>query len=183
MKRYFYITVHFSPEYEKTTFAKLQDNLYKHIETGDIYYKRLLYDFGWGQEYGFELLPQLSFDDLIKLIEQPMVFGKKVGRKYSKYQIQQADIQRSNLYGAIAVIMQDHVEELIDFLSSRVHTDYFLNPSVRENFKAFSFDTQKTRAEGKIPGGVRTQSYEEILNSYPKWGKIAPKVIGQIYGG
>lgn len=182
MKRYFYLTIHFSPEYEKIMFAKLQDNFYKNIETGEIYRKRLLYDFGWGQEFGFELLPPLSFNDLVKLVEQPLLLPEnKFWQKHSKYQIQQADIWRSNLYGAVAVIMQDYVDELIDFLSSKVNTDYFSNPSVRENFKAFSFDSQKARAEGKIPGGILTQSYEDILNNYPEWREIASKVVSQIY--
>ena len=182
MKRYFYITIHFSPEYEGTVFTKYQDNLYIKTETGELYRKRLLYDFGWGQESGFELLPQLSFDRLIELIEQPMVLPtKKIWKKYTKEEIQQADIWRSNLYGAVAVIMQDYVEELVAFLSSKVNTDYFSNPSIRENFKCFSFDSQRTRAEGKIPGGVLTQSYEDILKNYIEWGKISSEIISQVY--
>lgn len=183
MKQYFYITMHFSPEYEGTVFKKQKNDFYIHIETGELFRKRLLYDFGWGQESGFELLPQLSFDDLIMLIEQQMVLPQKKFRgKYTEAEIHKADVWRNNLYGAVAVIMQDHVEELIAFLSSKVNTNYFSNPSIRENFKCFSFDTQKAKAEGKIPGGVLTQSYAEILNKYPKWNEIAPKVILQVYG-
>ena len=77
MKRYFYITIHFSPDYEGTVFSKYQDDLYINTETGEIYRKRLLYDFGWGQENGFELMPQLSFDELIQLVEHPMVQPQK----------------------------------------------------------------------------------------------------------
>lgn len=106
---------------------------------------------------------------------------KKLWQNYAKAEIQQTDIWRSNLYGAAAVIMQDHVEEFVEFLSAKVGTDYFSNPSIRENFKCFSFDSKKTRAEGKIPGGVLTQSYEDILKSYPKWERIAPEIIGQVY--
>ena len=73
MERYFYITIHFSPNYEGTVFSKYRDDLYTHVETGAIYRKRLLYDFGWGQETGYELMPGLSFDKLIELVEQPMV--------------------------------------------------------------------------------------------------------------
>lgn len=182
MKQYFYITIHFSPQYEGTVFEKLEDNVYKKIETGDIYFKRLLYDFGWGQEYGYELLPQLSFNELIGLVERPLFLSKKrFWQRYDRHQVQQANIWRSNLYGAVAVIMQDYVEELVDFLDRKVNTDYFLNPSIRENFKAFSFDSKMTRAEGKIPGGSQMQSFEEILNNYVKWREIAPNVIRQIY--
>ncbi len=150
MKRYFYITVHFSPDYEGTVFSKYQDDLYINTATGEVYRKRLLYDFGWGQENGFELMPQLSFDELIQLIEHPMVPPqKKFGQKYTKEEIQQANIWRSNLYGAVAVIMQDYVEELIRFLSARIDTDYFSNPSIRENFKCFSFDSQKQEQKAR----------------------------------
>ena len=183
VKRYFYLTIHFSPDYVGTVLAKHQDNLYINTETGEIYRKRLLYDFGWGQENGFELMPQLSFDNLIKLIEYPMtVPQKKFWPKYTKAEIEQFDIWRSNLYGAIAVIMQDYVEELVEFLSAKINTNYFSNPSIRENFKWFCFDSQKAKAEGCIPGGVLTRSYEEILKDYPSWERISLKVIKQVYG-
>lgn len=182
MKRYFYITIHFSPAYEETVFSKYHDDLYISNETGEIYRKRKLYDFGWGQENGFELMPQLSFDELIQLVECPTVISKKkFWQKYTQEEIQQADIWRSNLYGAVAVIMQDYVKELIEFLSTKVDTDYFSDPSIRDNFKCFSFDSQKTISEGKIPGGVLTRSYEDILKDYLQWESISSKVINQIY--
>lgn len=77
MKRYFYITIHFSPEYEGTVLARLKDDLYINTETGETYRKRALYDFGWGQESGFELMPPLSFKELIKLVEQPGALPQK----------------------------------------------------------------------------------------------------------
>lgn len=183
MKRYFYITIHFSPKYEGTILSMQPNGFYKDAETGELYRKRLLYDFGWGQESGFELLPQLPFNELIKLVEQPIVLPqKKFLWKYSEESIQQADIWRSNLYGAIAVIMQDYTDELVFFLSTKVDTDYFLNPNIRENFKWFSFDSQKMIEEGKIPGGILSRSYESILREHPKWAPIASKIIEQVYG-
>lgn len=184
MKRYFFHTIHLMPDYEGTILSKRQDGLYINTETGEIYRRRLLYDFGWGQEDGFELMPPLRSDELVKLIEQPMAVlpKKKFWQKYTEEQLQQVDIWRSNLYGAVAVIMQDYVKELIEFLSANVDTDYFSNPSIRENFKSFSFDSQKAMAEGKIPGGVLTRSYEDILNDYPQWKTISSKVIERVYG-
>ncbi len=182
MKRYFYVTIHFYPDYETMFFSKYQDDLYINNDTKEIYRKRLLYDFGWGQETGFELMPPLLFGDLIKLIEQPMiVYRKNFLKIYSKNQIQQAEIWRSNLCGAVAVIMQDYVDEFVDFLSTKVDTDYFSKSHIQENFKYFSFDTQKTKEEGKYPGGVLNHSYEEILNQSPKWRAISQKVISQVY--
>lgn len=183
LKRYFYITIHFSPNYEGTLLSMQANGLYKNVETGELYQKRLLYDFGWGQENGFELLPHLSFNELIKLVEQPMALPqKKLFKKYSEEEIRQADIQRSNLYGAIAVIMQDYTDEFVDFLSTKVDTDYFCNSNIQENFKWFSFDSQKMKAEGKIPGGILSRSYESILSEHPRWAPIASKIIEQVYG-
>ena len=179
--KYFYITINFLPDYSKV-FKCITENIYINTLTGEQFQKRLLYDFGWGQENGFELIPQLSFEELIQLVEHPMVLPqKRFWQKYTKEESQQIDVWRSNLYGAAAVIMQDYVKELIEFLSNQVDTDYFLNQSIRENFKCFSFDSQKTRAEGKIPGGVLTRSYEDILKDYPQWERISQKVIHQIY--
>ena len=50
MKRYFYITIHFFPDYEGKIFLKQQDGLYITAETGELYRKRLLYDFGWDRK-------------------------------------------------------------------------------------------------------------------------------------
>ena len=183
MKRYFYITIHFSPDYEGTIFSKQQNGFYLNTESGELYRKRLLYDFGWGQENGFELLPQLPFEELIKLVEQPIVLSQKMHwQKTTKEEIIQADIWRSNLYGAVAVIMQDYTSEFVEFLSTKVDTPYFSNPGIRENFKCFSFDSQKTRNEGKIPGGVLARSYEDIFKDYSKWEQISSKIIDQVYG-
>ena len=127
-------------------------------------------------------MPQLSFYELIQLVEQPMVLPqKRFWQKYTKKEIKEADAWRSNLYGAVAVIMQDYTDALVDFLSTKVDTDYFSNPSIRENFKCFSFDSQKTRAEGKIPGGVLTRSYEDILMENSQWEQISSKIINQVY--
>lgn len=182
MKRYFYITIHFSPNYEGSILVKHQNDLYISTETGEIFRKRKLYDFGWGQESGFELIPQMSFDDLIKLIEQPMIVPKKrLKTKYTKEEIEQFDIWRSNLFGAISVIMQDYVKELVEFLSAKIDTDYFSNSGIRENYKFFSFDSQRVRAEGQIPGSVLGRSYEDIFKDCPLWESVASKIINQVY--
>ena len=181
MKRYFYLTIHFSPKYEGSVLTEQPDGLYRDRQTGELYRKRLLYDFGWGQESGFELLPPLPFRELIALAEQPQPLKKRFG-KYSANQVFAADVWRSNLYGAAAVIMQDYVKEFVAFLSEKSGTDYFSAPAIRENFKCFSFDSERTRQAGKLPGGVRTRSYEEILRNDPEWERIASTIVRQIYG-
>lgn len=184
MKQYFYITTHFSPEYIGYRFAHERDDLYRHMETGEMFRRRLLYDFGWGQEYGFQLLPAATFDELIALVETPFPLHKhRFWGKYTAEEMRQTEIWRSNLYGAIAVIMEDHVQELVDFLAARVGTGYFDCDHIRRNFFFFAFDSQRIRAKGLIPGGIRTHSYEEVLNTCPGWAEIAPVVILEVYGG
>ncbi|MGI6745872.1 MAG: hypothetical protein ACOX45_07010 [Acutalibacteraceae bacterium] len=166
---YFYITIHFQPCYENKTLQKIDETHYKHMKTDRIYRKRLMYDWGWGQEYGFEQQPPLTFAEVIQIV----IDYKKSIISYSQ--------KHMNFVGAVSVIMQDHVEELIDFLSKKINTDYFANSEIRENFKWFAFSSQKTREAGKIPGGILTQSYEDVLNQYPKWREISSQVIGKIY--
>ena len=184
MKRYFYMTVHFLPNYEETTFKKCRADIYIHNETEEMYVKRPLYDFGWGQEIGFELLPRLSFEELLALVEKrpPVIPKRRLLRGCDADEMDQYNIWRINLYGAVAVIMEDYTARFIDFLSDAIETDYFSNPFIRENFKCFSFSSKKTFEERRIPGGSGTQSYEEILNAFPEWKRISIRVIEQVYG-
>ena len=185
MKQFFYITAHFLPEYVGTVFEKKHDDIYCHIDTGEEYRKRLLYDFGMGQESGFELLPELPFDDLIRLVECPSIVKphkRNIFQKYSKQEERDYGIWRSNLYGAAAVIMQDYVKELIGFLAEKADTDYFKDQSIRRNFKCFSFSTEKTHAEGKIAAGVGTRAFEDVLNDFPEWKTVSERIIECVYG-
>ena len=74
-QRYFYLTRNFVPDYAQE-FTHIQDDIYQHNRTGDLYRRRLLCDFGWGHEPGYERLPALSFDELISLIEYDPFPGK-----------------------------------------------------------------------------------------------------------
>ncbi len=169
-KQYYYLTTNFMPNYEKTKFEKVSDDVFV-LKNGDKYKKRLLYDWGWGQEFGFEILPKPSFETLIEIVINFRNTGFNLHKK------------RMNFYGAISVIMQDYVDEFIQFLSQKVHTDFFSNSYIRENFKFFSFSSMHMTREGKIPGGVLTESYEEVFKKNPMWIDIAELIIEKVYGG
>lgn len=181
-QKYFYITINFCPDYSKT-FMHTENDIYTNVLTGEQFRKRLLYDFGWGQEPGFERIPALTFYELIELVENSVVTNKKkrLFEKRSREEMRHNDVSRSNLFGAISVIMQDHVEELIDFLACKVKTDYFSDPVIRENYMWFSFSTNKMREIGFFPGAILTKSYEDVLNEHEQWKKIAKTVIEQVY--
>lgn len=180
-KKYFYITINFSPNYNHV-FKCIDGDIYINTLTGEQFRKRLLYDFGWGQETGFEKFPPLTFDELIVLVENSVTIKKKrIWEKCSQEERRNNDISQNNLFGAISVIMQDHVEEFIRFLSDKINTDYFSNEIIRKNYMWFSLSTPKMHAIGRIPGGIRTKSYEEVLNEYEQWRKISKIVVEQVY--
>ena len=180
-KKYFYVPVRFNLVIGGIEFKKIDDNIYKNIATGEQFRKRLMYDYGWGQENGLELLPPLSFEDLIELVEHKYSFIRKKWHIFSEKKIIEYGRHKYNLIGAVSVIMQDHIEELIDFLSEKINTDYFDNSDIRENFKWFSFSSQKEIEAGRIPGGILKQSYEDVLNQYPKWLQISSRVTELVY--
>lgn len=142
---YFYITVHFHPCYENKTLQNIDETHYKHVKTDRIYRKRLMYDWGLGQEYGFEQQPPLTFTEAIQIV----IDYKKPIINYSQ--------KHMNFAGAVSVIMQDHIEEFIDFLSKKINTDYFANSDIRENFKWFAFSSQKTRVQVSMMGDTCTR--------------------------
>lgn len=45
MKRCFYITMHFFPDYEGTVFSHYRDDLYKNNATGEIFCKKIAFFF------------------------------------------------------------------------------------------------------------------------------------------
>ena len=182
MERYFYTTIHFSPSYEESSLLEAANGLFRDRIDGNLYRKRLLYDCGWGQEEGFERLPPLTFSELIKLVETP--FAQCDGKRFCRTSTEdnnEYQIWMSNLLGAISVIMSDHTEELIEFLSAHANPNHFSDSRIRQNYKRFSFDPQKDEEEGRIPGGIGTRSYREVLDENPAWRQIAGRVVDLIY--
>ena len=180
-KRYFYITIHFTPDYSNE-FNRINEDIWINTLTGEQFRKRLLYNFGWGRETGFEIFPPLAFLQLIELVEKSTYIRKKqYWEKYSQDEILSNTINQNNLFGAISVIMQDHRDEFIDFLSDRISSDYFSNSLIRENYKWFCFSTKIMREKGFFTGGIGTKSYETVLNENEKWRVISQKVIDQVY--
>lgn len=161
---YFYTTIHFSPKYDELNLIKVNETTFKKSDCEIYYTQRLLYDFGWGQELGWELQPKLMFSQLIELV---------IHYEYENCTLNQSD-KFSNLLGAVSVIMQDYTEELITFLDNKLTTNFFDNKEVRENFKWFCFE--KGKGNPNYVGGIGTKSYEEVLNQYPKWKAISSRV-------
>ncbi len=153
--------------YDDIEFVQISGNLYKESISGLTYRKRLLYNCGWGQEEGYELLPALSFDELISIVIAYNTDNELISER-KKF---------SNLLGAVAVIMQDYQKELLCFLLDKIQTSFFDNQQIKENFQWFCFDEKLAGPKG----GIGRKSYEQVLKQYPKWLEISSKVKEWVY--
>lgn len=143
-------------------------NLYIDKKTGVKWRKCLLYNTGWGQPEGFEKLPELKYKDLIKL-------ALLSNHETTKLPIQE---EEANKYGAIAIIMEKHINELIEFLSKNLENkQLFENDLYRHNLSLFCFDANTA----KTNGGIGIKSYEDILKEYSKWNIISDSVKKMVY--
>lgn len=146
MKRYFYITIHFSPEYEGTVLARLKDDLYINTETGETYRKRALYDFGWGKENGFYKAPLPDFDTLLELV------------------LHSED--RDDMYGAAAIILEKYADELL-YRCEAMMNDPLRKKEFRRSAEVFRLEEPLNRCS------VDQKTSEKIKSNHTRWKKIA----------
>lgn len=177
----FYVTIHFSPKYDGE-FELMQGEVYKHVASGQLYRKRVLADHGWGPESGYVRLPEPNFEELITIVEyMPERLKNRPFFVFSKELCKLHSIYYCNLMGAVSIIMQDYVPELIDFLAEKVETKYFRDRRIRRNFREFAFDGEWCRKRGKLGRTAGGKPYHHIFQEYDKWNTISHKVIKQVY--
>ena len=180
-EKIFYLTINFSPKYD-TEFELVQGDIYKHIASGQLYRKRLLADHGWGQESGYVRFPEPTFEELIAILEYvPKRLKKRPFYFLSEELVELNYTYFSNVQGAISLIMQDYVPELIDFLAQKAETKYFKNRYYRKHFRGFSFSEEVARKKKQIGKSVGITPYYSIFQKYDKWKSISHKVIKQVY--
>lgn len=181
-KNIFFITQNFSPNYDDD-FLLLHDNIYKHISSGTLYKKRLLFDFGWGQEFGYVVYPEPTFEQLISIIEYvPKNIKNNPFFVLSKQLCQLNNLCINNAFGAISLIMQDHVVELIDYLKIKIESDYFTDIHIRKRFRHFCFDSEKAKKFGILVGHTaKCKPFEQIFKEQKGWHIISERVIAQVY--
>jgi hypothetical protein len=180
-EKIFYVTINFSPIYDRE-FELVQEDIYKHIASGQLYRKRLLTDHGWGQEPGYIRFPEPSFEELISVLEYvPERLKKRPFYFLSKELTELNYTYFSNIQGAVSVIMQYYVSELIDFLAEKVETKYFKNRYIRRHFREFSFDEDWVRKRRQLGRAIGSKPYYRIFQEYDKWKAISHKVIKAVY--
>lgn len=145
-----------------------ESGMYYQKKTNTTWQKVLLYDTGWGQPSGYERLPVLTFDSL-------MLLALKSDSNSTKLKPFESE---SNKYGAIAIIMERYISDLISFLKCNINNREFIsNPLFLCNLKAFCFDDSLSKGNG----GLGNRSYESILNDYEEWKQISKTVKEIIY--
>ena len=181
-EEYFFLTINFQPDYDKD-FKLVGENDYVYLRNGKMYRKRLLYDFGWGQEWGYVCSPEPTFKELIAIVEN-IPICVRTNPFYFLFPKMQRLNKRcwDNAFGAISVIMEDHVDELISFLREKIKTDYFEDKFIRQRFQYFRFDNNKAREHGICVGGtIKNRPYEDIFLQNAEWGGISQKLVHQVY--
>jgi hypothetical protein len=160
-KNYFYMP--FGP-----TSISMQKCRLEYVQDGDYYFQQntntkwrrvYLYDTGWGRPDGFERLPELPFDSLLQLV---------LLSDYKSFHIWHLSIWEleSNQYGAASIIMDRHIDDLLDFLNNNIDNEDFTNNVLyKKNLRLFSdlFD-----------------HFNQLSYQYPRWQRIAQRVRSMI---
>lgn len=108
MIKVFYVTKNNMPNYTQD-FEWIQGSIYRHKLTGYLYNRRPLYNWGFGYEEGYEIYPSLGFHSLLNLAFQ---HTERLSHLPSY------SITFDNMIGAIAVLIEDYSEQLMDYLPS-----------------------------------------------------------------
>jgi hypothetical protein len=109
---------------------------------------RRLYDFGWGDEYGFYKIPLPGFKELVEI-------GLRAEHEHDKY-------------GAAAVIFEDYCDELLGLCLEVIADDDML----KEYLEFFT----KFRFHKPYFNEIIGQRYSEDSEDYAKWLVIAQAV-------
>lgn len=153
-KDYFRMSFRFDKKNpEEFGLTHLNKDLDQYIDINDNSYwvRRKLYDFGWGNENGFMRLPNLSFDELWRLLVESKI--------------------EANRYGAAYVIEKEYPEELLSYLISLL--DNFndnISGSMKEVFEILGLEEVRNRCE------TTGKSYEEVNRDYERWKYVSKKV-------
>ena len=153
--RYFLMSIRFNkttPEEFGLTRTDI-DNVYISIEDGSFWEKTDLYDFGWGNEYGFEKLPKLTFEELFELIFQSNI--------------------EENRYGAAAIILKKYSTELLELCMQLINNNE-LSKKYLDVFKILGLNYPSNRSN------ILGKSYQEINELNEKWREISIKVTSMI---
>jgi len=152
-ENWFYLTICYSPKHQDFGLEQIEEENYRHTETGNLYYKTDSYDLGWGLEYAYILDREYIFSELINIILH--------GDNKSERQI----------FVAISFVMvgtkkqTNFRNELIKFCKEQFLTGEVSNIGY---FKYF-FINSVTKEWDK-------ENYVKLLRKHKEWKKIEKRV-------
>jgi len=153
-KKYFLMSFRFDKEKpEDFGLSQSQYNCNIFIDTSDNseWIQKELYDFGWGNEYGFIRLPELDFLELWNVLEN------------SKLQ--------ENKYGAAYTLENKYPDTLLNHLLGLLNKPNFqLNEALKDTFKILELQNVTNRS------GVVGKSFAEINTDFENWKLVSKKV-------
>lgn len=116
-----------------------------------------LYDFGWGNEYGFMRLPMLKFMELWSILENTSIHNNK--------------------YGAAAIIENEYADEMLNYLLELTNDPQFsLGDPLKEALKILDLGTIKNRSE------TLGKTYKEISEEFKNWKLLGERISKLIAG-
>ena len=113
--------------------------------------KTELYDYGWGNENGFVMLPKLGFDELWYLLVNSPI--------------------KNNRYGAAAIIENQFCDNLLKYLLNMFKSSTFQpNDALKNAFKILKLNEARNRSD------IYGKSSIQIAEDCRRWDLIAAKV-------
>jgi hypothetical protein len=113
---YFVQTARFSPNtFERLGFVKIEiddEQIFMYTKDKSFWKRRDLLDIGWGKEHGLVRTPELAFEQLI-----PLVLTEYTGKECE---------ETYNLWGALAVLIDDYCLEFLEFIMKTFSKDDLL---------------------------------------------------------
>lgn len=123
------------------------NSIFKDSKDQTLWLQQSLYDFGWGNEYGFVRLPVLGFDDLWFLLMNSQI--------------------QENRYGAAYLLEEKHsiklLNSLLEIFKDSTHT---ITDPMKEAFKILRLENARIR------GDILGKSLSEIDQEFDKWKHI-----------
>ncbi len=113
---------------------------------GSFWKKELLFALGWGCENGYYRIPLPDFIHLIRIII--------------------ANSSDEDVFGAAAIIMQQHPEELLEYCENLI-----LDPKRIEEFGKISYVLKLDHLRNRSP--ILNKSMQEITADFERWKRIS----------
>jgi len=145
MGKYFLMSMRFNKNTaEDFGLVQTENDLAINPKDNTVWKKRPLYDFGWGEENGYVLNVEISFDDLIDLV----LNGDK-----------------EDSYGAASVVLKEHSDIFLDYCENMFSENN--KEEINKIIEVFNLIKPINRST------TINKPIDTINNDYNRWNKIS----------